>query len=187
MCTILFQVTWVFWKMCKTILIIWSISLQDQPQCTPKSKIPVLRSSSVKVPREICFGYGVNRSFSQRISNWYQKNSQPSNVTLKSIDKSNFDDMKMALDWGMCPDISPNRDEKPVRSYWSYLTQGWTTDLGLLRTLLNTLKSQNHTLQILHWYLSFIPDRYKIMIVCQEFITVHWHDFCIPWLCHFAW
>jgi len=75
-----------------------SFLTKDQPQCTPKSKIPVLRSSSVKVPREICFGYGVNRSFSQRISNWYQKNSQPSNVTLKSIDKSNFDDMKMALD-----------------------------------------------------------------------------------------
>ena len=92
--------------------------LQDQPQGTPKSKIPVLRSSSVKVPREICFGYGVNRSFSQRISNWYQKNSQPSNVTLKSIDKTNFDDMKMALDWRLCHDISPDKDEKTERYYF---------------------------------------------------------------------
>ena len=58
------------------------------------SKIPV-RTSSVKVPKEICFGYGVNKSFTRR-SHWFQK---PGNsTTLKSIEKTNFDDMKMALD-----------------------------------------------------------------------------------------
>ena len=102
-----------------------------------KSRIPVLRSSSCRsvpqssqaainakstVPRSICFGHGIPRTFNNSISNfkggknWYQiltnksdnehkfqsyaidKYVEQDNMDTSGIDKCRFDDMRMALD-----------------------------------------------------------------------------------------
>jgi len=102
-----------------------------------KSRIPVLRSSSCRsvpqssqsagnakstIPRSICFGHGIPRTFNNSISNfkggqnWYQMLSNKSDngnkfrsysidkyaeqvdMDTSGIDKCNFDDMRMALD-----------------------------------------------------------------------------------------
>ncbi len=63
------------------------------------SKIPV-RTSSVKLPKTICFGLGANRSFQK---NWFARRSSSNEMeaagsTMTSIEDSNYDDMRMALD-----------------------------------------------------------------------------------------
>ena len=66
------------------------------------SRIPV-RSSSYKIPKNICFGHGTNRVFQK---NWFARNTSASKptseqmeVTTASLEDANFvEDMRMALD-----------------------------------------------------------------------------------------
>ena len=68
-----------------------------------KSRIPVLRSPSYKVPKNVCFGKGQQKAFDMK--HWYQTiarstrtaSSEESNFSQKMAE--NFErDMKMALD-----------------------------------------------------------------------------------------
>lgn len=71
-----------------------------------KSRIPVLRSSSYKVPKNVCFGHGMQKVFhstgNKKLSydrHWYHRgNETRMETTTMSIDKVEFNDMKMALD-----------------------------------------------------------------------------------------
>ena len=81
------------------------LSCEESPS---KSRIPVLRSSSYRVPTTISFGFGVPKVFpmhggkkSDGGKHWHQVGGKhqakpgPANST---IENANFDDMRMALD-----------------------------------------------------------------------------------------
>jgi len=60
-----------------------------------KSRIPVLRSPSYKVPKNVCFGKGSQKAFDMK--HWYQTIARSTRTA--SQEESNFErDMKMALD-----------------------------------------------------------------------------------------
>ena len=60
-----------------------------------KSRIPVLRSPSYKVPRNVCFGHGSKKAFDMK--HWYQTIARSTRTV--SMEEANFErDMKMALD-----------------------------------------------------------------------------------------
>ena len=60
-----------------------------------KSRIPVLRSPSYKVPKNVCFGKGSQKAFDMK--HWYQTIARSTRTA--SLEESNFErDMKMALD-----------------------------------------------------------------------------------------
>jgi len=62
-----------------------------------KSRIPVLRSNSCRVPRNISFGAGIPRAFEKpRSKNWHQQNSEPMDTTI-SIEKVDLEMLKAAL------------------------------------------------------------------------------------------
>lgn len=74
------------------------VSLDESPS---KSRIPVLRSSSYRVPKHISFGFGVPKVFPRKESgrHWHQANNarkapKPGAI----IENTKFDAMKMALD-----------------------------------------------------------------------------------------
>ena len=82
------------------------LSCEESPS---KSRIPVLRSSSYRVPKTISFGFGVPKVFpmhSKKTSDpggkhWHQvhKKSTKNDVNVATpIENPNFDDMRMALD-----------------------------------------------------------------------------------------
>ena len=72
-----------------------------------KSRIPVLRSSSYRVPKTISFGFGVPKVFPMHAKksdgcrmHWHQVNSSKKSVA-SSIENADFEDMKMALEWNV--------------------------------------------------------------------------------------
>merc|ERR1711953_841844 len=61
-----------------------------------KSRIPVLRSSSCRVPRNLSFGAGVQRTFVRpKAKHWHQK-SEPMDTGV-DIEKVDFDSLRSAL------------------------------------------------------------------------------------------
>lgn len=62
-----------------------------------KSRIPVLRSNSCRVPRNLSFGAGVPRTFDRpKSKHWHQKNVEPMDTSV-NIEKVDLDQLRAAL------------------------------------------------------------------------------------------
>jgi len=62
-----------------------------------KSRIPVLRSNSCRVPRNFSFGAGVPRAFNRpKTKHWHQGNGEPMDTTV-NIEKVDLQQLKAAL------------------------------------------------------------------------------------------
>jgi len=78
-----------------------SLCILGSPESTAgsgkKSRIPVLRSNSCRVPRNISFGAGIPRAFEKnRSKHWHQQNVEPMDTTV-NIEKVDLDILKAAL------------------------------------------------------------------------------------------
>jgi len=75
-----------------------SLSAQQQQQHQgKKSRIPVLRSSSCRVPRNLSFGAGVQRTFVRpKSKHWHQQSSEPMDTGV-DLEKVDFGSLRNAL------------------------------------------------------------------------------------------
>jgi len=69
---------------------------QQQHQGGKKSRIPVLRSSSCRVPRNLSFGAGVQRTFVQPKSKHWHQSSEPMDTGV-DLEKVDFGSLRNAL------------------------------------------------------------------------------------------
>jgi len=69
---------------------------QQQHQGGKKSRIPVLRSSSCRVPRNLSFGAGVQRTFVRPKSKHWHQSSEPMDTGV-DLEKVDFGSLRNAL------------------------------------------------------------------------------------------
>jgi len=72
------------------------VSLSAQQQQGKKSRIPVLRSSSCRVPRNLSFGAGVQRTFVRPKSKHWHQSSEPMDTGV-DLEKVDFGSLRNAL------------------------------------------------------------------------------------------
>merc|ERR1712192_213001 len=73
-----------------------SLSSQQQQHQGKKSRIPVLRSSSCRVPRNLSFGAGVQRTFVRPKSKHWHQRSEPMDTGV-DLEKVDFGSLRNAL------------------------------------------------------------------------------------------